>query len=168
MAGGPLYPCSVDYGSSGELFPIYYQGPDGNAAPNEWGHGTLSGGPSADRTLGLRFHMPPILPSGTMKLRILALAPATSGAAKLTVSDGAASPAASPGAGGNPSGITLTAESQTTITWAAAEDDRYKEAKVVLSTMPSGGDVLVVAVVFNNSGWTVSGTNLFVFTVIWE
>jgi hypothetical protein len=116
----------------------------------------------------LRFPIPPTLPTGTLKLRILALANSTANAAKLTVSDGAATPAASPAAGGNPSAITLTAESQTTFTWAASENDRYKEQKVTLTTAPAGSDQLVVAVKFQTSGWTLAVVGTFLFAIIWE
>lgn len=167
MAGGPIYPSSVDYGTSGDLFPNLYQGAGANAAPNEWGHGVVAS-LAADRTLSLRFPMPPAIPSGTLKLRILALANSTANAAKLTVSDGAATPAASPGAGGNPSAVTLTAETQTTFTWAASENDRYKEQKVTLTTVPLANDQLVVAVKFQTTGWTLAVVGTFIFSIIWE
>lgn len=85
MAGGAIYPSSDDLGSSGDLFPNVYQGGGGNAAPNERGYG-VSASLASDRTLGLRFPMPPTIPSGTLKLRALFLANATSGAIKYTVS----------------------------------------------------------------------------------
>lgn len=167
MAGGAIYPSSVDYGSSGDLFPNLYQGAGGNTSPNEWGHGVVAS-LGSDRTLSLRFPMPPSIPTGTLKLRVLALANATSGAAKVHASDGLAVPAVSPASSGNPSAITLTADTLATITWAASENDRYKEAKVTLSSVPSGNEQLVVAVKFETSGWTLAVTGTFIFSVIWE
>ncbi len=123
---------------------------------------------TADAVTELRFHVPPALPTGTLKLRILALANATSGAAKLTVSDGVATPAASPAACGNPSAVTLTAESQTTITWTTSENDRYKESKVTLTAAPVASDVLVVAVKFQTTSWTLAVVSTYIFTIIWE
>lgn len=123
---------------------------------------------SADATVSLRFHVPPVLPSGTLKLRILALANATSGAAKLTVSDGVATPASAPASSGNPSAVTLTSESQTTITWTTSENDRYKEAKVTLTAAPVANDVLVVAVKFQTTSWTLAVISTYIISLIWE
>src|SRR5262245_10762895 len=122
----------------------------------------------ADAVVGLRFPLPPVLPTGTLKLRLLVLANATTGAAKLTVSDGVAIPAASPAASGNPSAVTLTAEAQTTIPWASAQNDRYKEAKVTLSAAPAGNNQLVVAVTFNTTGWTLAQVSTWIFSILWE
>ncbi len=168
MSGGPIFPNSLYLGgASGNLFSSFYIGAGGNAAPTEEGVGVIAS-LASNAVAQLRFHIPPAVPTGTLKLRIVALANATSGAAKITVSDGVATPATSPSASGNPSAATLTAETQTTITWAASENDRYKEAKVTLSASPAGNDVLVVAVTFNTSGWTLAQTGTFIFTLIWE
>jgi hypothetical protein len=161
MAGGAILPSSIDYGVSGDLFPYLYSGAGGNAAPSEWGHGVIAS-LGSDRTMSLRFLMPPSIPSGTLKLRILALANATSGAAKMTVSDGAATPTSN----ANPSGITLTSETQTTFTWTVA--DVYLEQKVTLSAAPVANDVLVVAVKFQTTGWTLAAKAAFIFTALWE
>lgn len=168
MAGGPIYPSSAFINdTAGLVFPNFHSGAGGNASPVDEGYG-VAASLSADKVLELRFPMPPTLPTGTLKLRILALANATSGVAKLTVSDGVATPAASPAASGNPSAATLTGETQTTITWAASENDRYKEAKVTLTAAPSGNDQLVVAITFNTTGWTLAQVGTFMFSVIWE
>jgi len=167
MAGGPIYPSSAYPGTTGNIFPNFYNGAGGNAAPHDEGFGVVAS-LGADSTLELRFPIPPTLPTGTLKLNILALANATSGAAKLTVSDGTSTPAASPAASGNPSAAALTAEAQTTITWAASENDRYKQAKVPLTTAPAGNDQLVVAVKFQTTGWTLAAVGTFIFSLIWE
>src|SRR2546430_608163 len=159
MAGGPIYPSSAyPADSSGRLFPTFYSGTGGNASPVDEGLG-VKASLDADATWELRFPMPPTLPTGTLKLRLLALANATSGAAKLTVKDGVATPATSPAASGNPSAVTLTSETQTTVTWAASENDRYKEAKVTLAAAPVGNDMLVVALLFQTSGWTLAAAS---------
>lgn len=161
MAGGPIYPTSVDYGSSNNLFPNLYKGGGGNAAPNEWGHGVIAS-LAADAALSLRFPMPPTIPTGTLKLRTLALANATSGAAKFTVSD------KNVAAGASPSAASLTGETQQTITWAAGNADEYLENKLSLTPTPSGNDELVVAVTFNTTGWTLAVVGTFIFSIIWE
>ena len=168
MASGPIGPSSMYLNdNAGLLFQNFYNGAGSNAAPTEEGVGVLAS-LSSDVVLELRFAMPPVIPAGTLKLRALALANATTGAAKFTVSDGACTPAASPGASGNPSSITLTSESQTTITWAASENDRYKQAKVPLSATPAANDILVVAVKFQTTGWTLAQNSTWIFTLIWE
>ena len=168
MAGGPICPSSVYFGdSNGRTFPNFYAGAGGNAAAHDEVIG-VQASLAGDSTVELRFIMPPTIPTGTLKLVLLALANATANAAKLTVSDGAATPAASPAASGNPSAITLTAESQTTVTWAASENDRYKLAKITLTTAPAGSDVLVVAIKFQTTGWTLAVVSTWIAYLLWE
>lgn len=162
MAGGPVFPNSVYLGgASGNLFPNFYAGAGANAAPHDEGIGVVAS-LAADATAELRFHIPPSVPTGTAKLRLLALANATSGAAKFTVSDGQVA------AGASPSGATLTAETQSTVTWAAGNNDQYLETKVTLTTSPTANDVLVVAVKFQTTGWTLAVASTWILSLIWE
>ncbi|HJT77679.1 MAG TPA: hypothetical protein VJ739_10805 [Gemmataceae bacterium] len=162
MAGGPIYPTSSYISdTAGRLFPNWYAGGGGNAAPHDEGFG-VKASLDADATLELRFPVPPTVPSGTLKLRILALANSSSNSAKLTVSD------ANVAAGSSPSAASLTAETQTTITWSSGDADKYKEAKVALTASPAGNDMLVVAVKFQTSGWTLAVVGTFLFSLIWE
>jgi hypothetical protein len=167
MAGGPVSPISAYPATAGKVFPSVHSGAGGNAASHEEGMGVMAS-LDGNAVWELRFPMPPSIPSGTLKLRLLALANATSGAAKVTVSDGVATPATSPSSSGNPSGVSLTSETQTTVTWSTSENDRYKEAKVTLTASPSGNDVLVVALTFNTSGWTLAQVSTWIATIIWE
>lgn len=168
MAGGPLYPSSSYISdTAGRLFPSIHAGAGGNVASHDEGFGVMAS-LSADATLELRFPIPPTVPSGTLKLRMLALANATSGAAKVTVKDAAATPAGSPSSSGNPSAVSLTSETQTTVTWAASENDRYKEAKVTLTASPAANDQLVVAILFSTTGWTLAQVSTWMFSIIWE
>src|SRR5690348_16781568 len=119
MAGGPIYPSSAyPADTAGRLFPNFYQGGGANAAPHDEGLGVMAS-LSADATWELRFPMPPTLPSGTAKLRVLSLANATSGVLKFTVADGRCP------AGSSPSAATLTGETQSSLTWAAGNADEY-------------------------------------------
>lgn len=162
MAGGPLSPVSAVPGdATGRLFPLIYNGAGGNGVSLEEGLGVMAS-LSADSTWELRFHIPPTVPTGTMKLRLLALANATSGAAKVTVKDGRAP------AGSNPSSAALTSETQVSLTWAAGNNDQYLETKVTLTTVPQGNDVLVVGLVFNTTGWTLAVPSAWIATLIWE
>lgn len=162
MAGGAIFPHSQFPGdTTGRLFPYMYSGAGANAAPVEEGMG-VKASLDADATWQLRFMMPPSIPSGTFKLRLLALANATSGAAKVTVRDGRCP------AGSSPSGATLTSESQTTLTWAAGNNDQYMEAKVLLTTTPQANDVIVVGLTFNTTGWTLAQISAWIASLIWE
>lgn len=162
MSGGPILPNSIYPGdTAGRLFPSFYSGAGGNVSPRDNGMGVMSS-LSADATWELRFLMPPTIPSGTLKLRLLALANAASGAAKVTVKD------ATVAAGASPSAASLTSETQTTVTWAAGDNDKYKEAKVPLTASPAGNDILVVALTFNNSGWTLAQVSTWIASIIWE
>ena len=108
--------------------------------------------------------MPPVIPGGTCKLRLLALANAASGSAKVTVNDGRCA------AGSSPSAVTLTSETQTTLTWAAGAADKYQEAKVTLTGLSglTPNDVVVVALVFNTSGFTLAQASTWIPSLIWE
>jgi hypothetical protein len=162
MAGGPIYPSSAfPADSSGRLFPNFYAGGGGNAAPRDEGLG-VKASLDADATWELRFPMPPSIPTGTLKLRLLALANATSGVAKVTVKDGRCP------AGSSPSAATLTSETQSSITWTAA--DVYNEVKVSLTGVGSlaGNDMLVVALTFNTTSWTLAQVSTWLASIIWE
>lgn len=167
MAGGPISATSAYPATAGKVFPNVHTGAGGNASSHDEGMGVMAS-LDGNAVWELRFPMPPSIPTGTLKLRLLALANATSGVAKVTVSDGVATPASSPSSSGNPSGVSLTSETQTSITWAASENDRYKEAKVTLTASPSGNDVLVVALTFNTASWTLAVVSTWLATIIWE
>jgi hypothetical protein len=159
MAGGPISPSSVYLGgASGNLFPNFYAGGGGNAAAHDEGVGVVAS-LSSDATAELRFPMPASIPTGTLKLMIRGIG-AGSGNAKITVSDGAA------GSGTSPSGLTLSAESQTTMAFASV--DQYLDAKVTLTTSPTANQTLVVAVKFQTASWTVTVVSTYMFWVLWE
>jgi|SRR5579859_3240479 len=162
MAGGPIAPSSIYLGgASGNLFANFYAGGGGNAAAHDEGIGVVAS-LGADATAELRFPVPPSVPAGTLKLRALLLANATSGTAKCTVKDATVAAPASPSA------ATLTGETQSSVTWAAGGADKYQEVKTTLTASPSGNDVLVIAITFNTSGWTLAQVLTAIFTIIWE
>ena len=161
MAGGPIYPSSAYPATAGNVFPNFYAGGGGNASPHDEGLG-VAASLGADSTWELRFPLPPTIPSGTLKLRLLALANATSGVAKVTVKD------TNVAAGASPSAAALTSETQQTLTWGAGDNDKYKEIKVALTPTPNGNDLLVVALVFNTTGWTLAQTSTWLASIIWE
>lgn len=162
MTAGPIShypPYTSDV--AGNAFPNFYAGAGSNASPTDYGLG-VAASLGANVTWQLRFPMPPTIPSGTLKLRTLQLANATSGVAKFTVQDGTCA------AGASPSAAALTSETQSSVTWAAGDADKYKETKVALTAAPAGNDTLVVAITFNNTGWTLAQILTTIATIIWE
>lgn len=161
MSGGPLLPSSIYYGAaSGNVSPTYYTpATNTNNAGYMEGSGVVAS-LGSDAAVTLQFNLPESIPTGTMKLRMLAWANATSGAAKVTVSDAQTAP------GSNIGATTLTAESQATVTWTVA--DVIQENKVTLSTTPAANDILTCLVTFNTSGWTLAAQSVWQFSLVWE
>jgi len=162
MSGGPIYhlaPYTAD--TAGNAFPNFYAGAGGNAAPADFGLG-ITASLGSDVAWQLRFPMPPAIPSGTLKLRTLMLANATSGKALWTVSDINVTASASPSA------ATMNAETQQSYTWTTGNADKYIETKQALTSTPSGNDTLVVAITFNHTSWTLAVPLTTIATIIWE
>lgn len=157
MAGGPISPFSA-YPTDSNTFPNVYVGGGANSKHEE-GLG-VAASLAADTIWRLRFAIPPTVPTGTMKLRLLALANATSGAAKVTVKDAVVA------AGSSPSGATLTSETQATLTWTTV--DVYVEAKVTLTTTAVGNSILVVDLTFNTTSWTLAQVSTWQAFLLWE
>lgn len=118
----------------------------------------------ADVTWRLRFDLPPTLPSGTAKLKIRALANATSGVLRLNPKW------ASVADEEDPSAATLNAEGNTDITWGAGDNDQYKGVKITLDADTLvGGEVCVMDLVIVDTGTTIAVvTTLATVEIIWE
>ena len=160
--GGPIFPHSAYAATSGRVFPNVHVGAGANSKHDE-GLG-VEASVGADATWRLRFQMPPTsLPSGTGKLKLWALANATSGAAKVNAKW------ASVAAEESPSGASLNAEGTSTLTWAGGDNDQYKERLVTLDadTLVAGEEV-VMDLVFENSGWTLAQVSTWLASIIWE
>jgi len=162
MAGGPLFPFSNYPDSNGRIYP----GPHVGATNGRVDFGIkVEASLGADSKLQLRFQMPPsALPTGTLKLDVVALANATSG-------NGVINPAwVSVAGGANPDTATLTAEGNTTLTWAAGDNDDYKWTKIILdaSTAPAAGEVVVMEITFVSVSWTLAQVSTWNFSLIWE
>jgi len=161
MAGGPLFPNSAYPVTSSRVFPNIHVGAGSNSKHDE-GLG-VEASVGADATWRLRFHMPPTLPSGTGKLRLLALANATSGVAKVNPKW------ASVAVEEDPSSATLNAEGTSTVTWGASDNDQYKELKVTLDADTLvASEVVVMDLVFETSSWTLAQVSTWIPTIIWE
>lgn len=162
MTGGPIYhlpPYTSD--TAGNAFPNFYIGSGGNASPTDYGLG-VAASLGADVTWQLRFPMPPTIPSGTLKLRTLTLTSATSGSALFTVSD------INVASNSSPSAASMNSETQTLVNFSAGTVDRYVECKIPLTSSPIGNDMLVVAITYNHTSWTLASTSTWIATIIWE
>jgi hypothetical protein len=162
MSGGPLLPSSIYLGgASGLLYPSFYvPNTNTNTAGALEGIGVIAS-LTGDAPAVLQFNMPEVIPSGTLKLRILAMANATSGVAKLTIKDGSTS------AGSNIGATTLTSETQYSQTWATA--DILVEQKLILTAVaPIANQITTVLATFNTSGWTLAAASTWQFSLVWE
>jgi hypothetical protein len=162
MPGGPIFPNSQFPVTAGRVFPGFHVGAGANSKHDEGLQVEASVG--ADSIWRLRFWMPPTsLPTGTCKLRLLALANATSGDAKVNAKWDSVAPEESP------SGATLNAEGTSTLTWAAGDNDQYKELKITLDAVaPVAGEVIVMDLTFETTSWTLAQVSTWQAAVIWE
>jgi hypothetical protein len=161
MSGGPILPSSVYLGgASGNLYPnTYIPNTNTNAAGALEGIGVVAS-LGADAPAVLQFNMPETIPSGTLKLRCLAMANATSGTAKLTVKDGATSASSNIGA------TSLSTETQLSQTWASA--DILVENKITLTASPTANQILTVLATFNTASWSLAAPSTWQFSIVWE
>lgn len=162
MAGGPIFPHSA-FPVSEDVFPNFYIGAGANSKHDE-GLGVVDATAlAADGIWRLRFQMPPTLPTGTGKLRILALANATTGVVKPNVKWASVAPEESP------SGATLNDEGVGTITWGAGDNDQYKELKVTLDADTLvGGETVVMDLTFEDASMTLAVDSTYQVSIIWE
>jgi hypothetical protein len=161
MAGGPILPSSIYLaGASGNLSPTFYvPATNTNTAGAIEGIGVVAS-LGADAPAVLQFNLPESIPSGALKLRVLAWANATSGVAKLTVKDNQTA------AGSNIGATSLTTETQLSQTWATA--DIIVENKMTLTTVPTANSILTVLATFNTASWTLAAASVWQFSLVWE
>jgi hypothetical protein len=176
MAGGPLLPSSWYVGGAGGNLSIqFYIGTTASGTGAVAGYSALEGiavvaSLAADALAVLQFNIPPTgaIPTGTLKLRLLAMANATAGIANLDIIDGVTSANASIGA----SNFTTEAGSPTiSKTWtgsAGSTADNLFESKVTLTAAPTAGQILTVILAFRTSGWTLAQQSVWQPTIIWE
>jgi hypothetical protein len=161
MAGGPIFPHSAFPATAGRAFPGFHVGAGSNVKRSEGLQVESSVG--ADTTWELQFQMPPTLPTGTGKLMLRAIANAAAGDARVNPKW------VSVANGEDPSSATPVAEGVQTISWAAGDADDYKETKVTLDADTLvGGEVVVMALVFETSSWTLGQVSTLQTFVLWE
>lgn len=161
MAGGALFPRSAHPVTAGRVFDNIHVGAGANSK-EEHGLG-VEASVGANAIWRLRYQMYEVMPTGTAKLRLRALANATSGAAKIDPQW------VSVAVGEDPSSATLNAEGTQTLTWGAGDNDDYKQLLVDLDA-----DTLVVSeeiimdLVFETTGWTLAQVSTWIPSIIWE
>ena len=161
MAGGPIRPFSVHFETADRVFPYVYESDGANHQHIE-GIG-VEASLGANATVELAFEMPPTLPTGTGKLRLIAQADATANAAKVNPTW------ASVAIGEDPSAATLTAEGTGTITWSTNDDDEFQELKITLDgDTLVGGEIVVMDLIFENTDWTLAVISAWQASIIWE
>lgn len=161
MAGGPVFPYSAFPVTADRVFPNIHIGAGSNSKQEE-GLG-VEASVGADSIWRLRFQTPEVLPTGTGKLRLLALANATTGVSKTNVKW------ASVAVAEDPSSATLNAEGTDTVTWAAGENDDYQEQKTTLDgdTLVAG-EIVVMDLTFETTSWTLAQISTWFPSIIWE
>jgi hypothetical protein len=167
MAGGPLLPSSIYLGgASGNLSATFYS-PGGTAATTA-NQGVIEGigvvgSLAAQSNAILQFNMPEVIPSGTMKLRLLAMTNATTGTAFWTTQDGATS------AGSSIQATALSTEAAQSINFATlGVQDLMNENKQTLTTTPTANQILTVIIEFATTTFTVASTTVWQASIVWE
>ncbi len=161
MAGGPIFPYSAVPVTATRVFPNVHVGGGANSK-HEAGLG-VEASVGADATWRLRFQMPPVLPTGTAKLRLLALANAATGTAK--VNPKWASVAVEEDA----SSTTLNAETVSDLDWATGDEDVYKELKITLDADTIVlNEIIVMDLVFETASWDLLLLSTWIVSIIWE
>ena len=161
MAGGPIFPHSAFPVTSGRVFENVHVGGGANSK-HEAGLG-VEASVGADSIWRLRFQLPPILPTGTGKLRQLVLANSAANVSKSNVKW------ASVAVEEDASSATLNAEGTDTITWAAGDEDVYKELKTTLDANSLvASEVVVMDLTFETTGWTLAVVSTWNVSIIWE
>lgn len=162
MAAGPIPPSSAVPVTAGMVFGNIHVGA-GSGAKHMDGLGVANATDlTANATWCLQFDLPMgTLPAGQLKLRLLAIANASTG--NVVVDPQWASCAPSE----DPSVITLNAEGDTTVSFTAVDD--FKETKIVLDAdTPVAGEILVCNLVFKDAGTTLAVTSTWRATLIFE
>ncbi len=163
MAGGPILPSSIYLGgASGNLSPtVYVPVTNTNLAGAFEGIGVVAS-LAADSNAVLQFNLPESLPSGTAKLRLLAMSSATTGNAKITVKDAGTAAASNIGA----TSLTTDATAQT-VTWSAA--DVLLETKINMTGAGiTANNVFTVLLTFVTASWTLAQTSVWQASLVWE
>ena len=159
MAGGPIQPFSIKPDTADRTFSNF-----GGSGSDTEGMG-IEASLGADATWKLRWKMPPVIPTGTLKLDLGMIVNATTGNAKVNPKWAAAAPS-----GVDIDALSLTAEGVSTIA-APATANQNVQTKFTLdaATLPTAGQILVMDLVFETASWTLAAVSTWIHPVlIWE
>lgn len=118
----------------------------------------------ADSTWELGFVMPPAIPTGTPTFRLLCMANATSGVARINPKWVSVAPGVSP-SGATPVAETVTPTSVTgaagsgdTVTWGAGDADQLLVVQWTMdaTTVPAASEFVAVNLVFETASYTLA------------
>lgn len=161
MAGGPVFPVSAFPVTADRVFESVHVGGGANSK-EDIGMG-VEASVGADSIWRLRFKTPHVLPTGTAKLQLYALANATSGDAKVNAKWASVAPEESP------SGATLNAEGTSTLTWASGDADVYKELEITLDADTIvAQEMIVMDLTFETTSWTLAQVSTWYAMIVWE
>jgi len=166
MPGGPLYPYSVHMITTNGLFtfsPFNFDR-DGANDHRDKTHVGLDASLPSNATVHLSFEAPPVLPSGTAKLRVIALCDVA--ADFMTFQTLWRSVAI----GEDPSSLILASEGDSTLTWVGGDNDKYLEKKVPLVTtdVVVASEIIIVQIIFKGGAGRIADLSSWTFSIIWE
>jgi hypothetical protein len=149
------------FAADSNCYPVFYVG-SGSYSITEQGLG-VAASLGSNTSWKLRFFLPSKLPSGTLKLRLVALSKALTVSAKINPQCEVVA------MGSNPGSTALVSQVTSTLTWASGDNDKYKELKITLTGItPVINSVLVMDLFFLTSGWTLAQASCWVPFLIWE
>jgi hypothetical protein len=161
MSGGPLYPSSQVFVTSGKVGPGVHTGVATTGLRRTRGIQVVAS-LDTNADVELCYEMPPVLPSGSGKLRLL-MRTAGTGAAKIAVDW------VSVAVGEDPSAAVLLSEGTSTVTVSGGDSDKFLELKVPLDADTLvAGEVACVRLRFVSTGWTLDQPLTLWPSVIWE
>lgn len=159
MAGGPIYPFSRLPITPLATFSSVHFGLVNDRREEGMG---VRASLDQDGTWELRFETPQVLPTGTPRLRLLALAHAEAGEAKVNPAWVSVAPEESPDT------AILNAEGTQTLSWGVGDNDQYKELQVVLDAdTVIAGELIVMHLNFETTGWTLAVVSTWQASIIW-
>jgi len=163
MAGGPIFPCSAIPVTAGLVFPRIHVCAGANFKRVEGLGVTDATTLTSDAIWALVFQMPPTLPTGTGKLRLMSLANATTGVLKVNPKW------LSVAAEEDPSATALNAEGTGTITWSTGDNDQFKETLVALDADTLvASELVVMHLTFEDTDTTLAVASTHLASIIWE
>lgn len=164
MAGGPIFPSSIDYDLAlGEVYPNVHSTPV-NAWATE-GIGVIAS-LASDRDIQLEFQTPTDVPTGTAKLVCDAIS--TGGSGTVVVN-----PRWKSWGTGEDTDVAKstfpTAEGDTTLTWTITTDDDFiEQAKIdLVADTIVAGERIHMYITFDSTS-TLDAVSTWSFYIVWE